>query len=157
MTWFNFHVAWLILGNLLVFGNTDCKELNNTLYETSFGIVIWGYIVFLIWLYVAYKICSICCVIQSTKHSGYYEATKPGSAASKNDQLKLIAKATAMKMTPRVMVQCELCQGPFRQEEQVSVVKCGLSHFFHTQCAEKYLAQHSDCPICKIDIRAMRF
>lgn len=83
---------------------------------TSFGTVMWGYIPILIYIYVMYKVCRIKGVISAVKKHGYYEATKPGSAASKDESLKMIAKSTAIQQNPKVMVLCDICHAPFKGE-----------------------------------------
>ena len=46
---------------------------------------------------------------------------------------------------------CSICLEEFGSDAQLKVLPCG--HWYHTQCIDKWLVGHVDCPLCKRDVR----
>ncbi|CAL5407062.1 hypothetical protein CsSME_00028022 [Camellia sinensis var. sinensis] len=48
--------------------------------------------------------------------------------------------------------QCTVCLGEYHQEDILRILPfCG--HSFHAACIDKWLQQHSTCPVCRISLR----
>jgi hypothetical protein len=46
---------------------------------------------------------------------------------------------------------CSICLEEFGSDERLKILPCG--HWYHTQCIDKWLVGHVDCPLCKRDVR----
>jgi len=46
---------------------------------------------------------------------------------------------------------CSICLEEFGLNERLKILPCG--HWYHTQCIDKWLVGHVDCPLCKRDVR----
>ncbi|XAR64957.1 hypothetical protein NMG60_11008865 [Bertholletia excelsa] len=48
--------------------------------------------------------------------------------------------------------QCTVCLAEYQQEDMLRILPyCG--HTFHAMCVDKWLQQHSTCPVCRISLR----
>lgn len=44
---------------------------------------------------------------------------------------------------------CSICLDTFKDQEKARVMPC--SHKYHLLCIDKWLMQHSSCPLCKVE------
>lgn len=88
----------------------------------------------LAWTISMFKIICAFYTIHKAKKYGYYRATKKGSYASKNSTIRSLAKYYATRDNAHVFKKCSICMIHFESEDAVTVVKCGLAHYFHSGC-----------------------
>mmetsp|Transcript_89157 Transcript_89157/g.157992 ORF Transcript_89157/g.157992 Transcript_89157/m.157992 type:complete len:297 (-) Transcript_89157:126-1016(-) len=45
---------------------------------------------------------------------------------------------------------CPVCMQDFQQDEWAMTLRC--FHIFHAACAERWLSEHSNCPVCRVAV-----
>jgi len=116
MTWFNAQIAILIWGNTFIYTDSvkNCKVWGGDIeqmYNSTLAPIIIGYLLFALYLYVTFVICTIFCTIRSVKSNGFYNTIKPGSIYSGSAAARNVAKAVAIASDPEHYKLCGVCHG----------------------------------------------
>ena len=52
------------------------------------------------------------------------------------------------------MSQCQICFADYKPDDQITVLDCDKSHYFHTKCITEWIEKgHFDCPFCRASIK----
>jgi hypothetical protein len=78
--------------------------------------------------------------------------------------LKATKKAGSMAQSNPILVYsegceegtCAVCLCEFKEEEEVRVLPECL-HLFHATCVDSWVNSHSNCPLCRADLKRVRF
>ena len=62
------------------------------------------------------------------------------------------APARPVLFDPDSQVSCTICLGDYEEGEVLRVLPC--LHRFHQPCVDPWLAEHTQCPLCKADVMA---
>jgi hypothetical protein len=74
---------------------------------------------------------------------------------STDTSVSLLLNNTTVEIAPSEVVAnetiCAICQNAFTSHDIVRTInQCG--HYFHIQCAERWLSTHTSCPMCRNNI-----
>lgn len=156
MIWFNLLIAWLIVGNVLVYSDNahSCRQDPdaNGIYTIAIVIVFVGYYVMGYWIYL------IVVWVKAKMHENDSSKIRPNLkkkssiTASKTQQLQ-DSLSYQLRNDKTNFEACYICHNAFTNEQEVAIMRCNFQHFFHDYCLYEHLTKvRRACPICEVDI-----
>lgn len=147
-------VIWQIVGNYYFWSdenNCDDTEGTGTLYYFM------GFVIFIGYLYFAAFFLVFCCFIPGILIYHYNQQNRDsadGQHPSVSNSRKIAAGLNKMNFYEfegcEQEAECVICTEAYKDDDQITALKCHESHFFHTGCLEQWVIQRNNtCPICR--------
>lgn len=159
LTWFHAKLAVLIWGNSFIYSSDalTCKNENypkakynpRSMYKYVYSFIIFGYLMFALYLYILIKIAYVFQIKRSVMKNGFYGVVKPGTLVYKFKSFRSIAQAAELSKGETKFDECGPCGTKFGPKDLVVELKCGLDHIAHYHCAQEWFAHNQTCPVCK--------
>jgi len=140
-------LMWFFLGTWWVYQTRACKY-NPVLWNTC-ATLLWLFCIRTAFVYMWFGYC-----FSGQAIGGAYAGpfTRPGMSRA---QLNTIEESVVRKEDiAGEEVACAICLADFEVGEPIRKLSC--SHYFHTQCVDKWLRVCSTCPLCNDDLRNPR-
>lgn len=80
----------------------------------------------------------------------HHEQPRNHGLSSRQIELFPVRKYRPIQNGASELTQCTICLCDYEEGENVRTLPC--FHYFHVDCIDSWLAQHSQCPLCKNDV-----
>ena len=141
--------SMVIFGALFIEDRDDCVECSDFVYKMCRMTVSWIAFLVLSWLWASF----IIFVCQKRNASNRHD---PSEAINVNELQKIdlekLPKRTAEEEETNLV--CSICHDDYKVGEVLRLLKV-CPHSFHAECVDKWILQHSTCPICRSDISSV--
>ncbi|OIW04111.1 hypothetical protein TanjilG_00671 [Lupinus angustifolius] len=84
------------------------------------------------------------------RHALQTPPSSQGLAAETIKKLPIVLHQTSSDQDSAC--ECCICLSAFRDGEKVKVLP-GCEHWFHCECVDKWLMNHSNCPLCRASLK----
>lgn len=147
---FQFYVAWLVWGNIIVYYMArPCRFVTGagTVYRLVFAWIIMGYLLWAIYLCGA---CLLACNFMRRFIQRKARERALSLFSIFGDDYDYNRKY--MKAPDR----CSICGEKYLGNDELIQLRCGDQHVFHSQCLVRYVERDPSCPMCRARIEDAR-
>ena len=150
-----FSIIWLVVGNVWILNDENCRENCPSLFNTVLALVVCQYFVMFlpcILLLLAVPLVCFCLpcllrVLQQSQGNG-------NSALSEEDLKKLDEEVYKVGMFgDDGEARCAICLSDYEAGDIIRRLPCEGRHHFHKECVDDWLKLNASCPNCRFRIR----
>lgn len=99
--------------------------------------------------------CMLCCCANQILRIWARHFIPPGQEAINDNVLKNLPRKKYIKDDPEMQYRedCCICKCDYEEGEELIVLKCDKSHYFHEQCLSEWLKINKVCPMCRAEVK----
>jgi Ring finger domain len=117
------------------------------------AIIIFGYIYFAIFTVIATSLACLVCALGLCKRDNLQDSILIKKVPFAKAVVSGVMKRRASTNTLEKHLECIICMEMYKQDDEITELKCNPMHQFHSKCIEDWFKKKSECPLCKIVIQ----